>query len=146
MPKKKKILLILGAVVLLAAFFFPKNSSLCECSGIKRDWFLGEISKCFGIPYSCTQYEKGAIIVSFNEGTKYKDAKDLLSTLDVQVEEMPPLWQWQDFRPTDDTKLRTVDMFKLRVKDGKEDEVVSYLLQSPIVRAATKNYYLWKNF
>ena len=85
-------------------------------------------------------YEEGVVLVTFNDKTTYKEAKDLLSGMNLQIEGTNSYWEARDFQPNESTELEKIDLFKIEVPVGKEDEIRDQLMQYPIVRAASKNF------
>lgn len=85
-------------------------------------------------------YEEGVILVTFNDGTTYKEAKDLLLGMNLQIEGTNSYWKAQNFQPNESTELKKIDLFKIGVPVGKEDEIRDQLMQHSIVRAASKNF------
>lgn len=85
------------------------------------------------------EYVKGEVIVTFKENTVYKQAKKLFSSLGI-AEYENAYWKSTNKVVTDDTILQTIDLFKIKVTPGTEDEIVTKLLKESIVRAASKNY------
>lgn len=85
-------------------------------------------------------YEEGVVLVTFNDGVTYKEAKDLFSAMNVQIENTNSYWKATNFIPDDSTILKKTDVFKIEVEVGKENEIINQLTQKSIIRAASKNF------
>jgi hypothetical protein len=85
-------------------------------------------------------YEEGVVLVTFNDGTTYKEARDLLSEMGLQIEGTNSYWRVQKFQPNESTELKKIDLFRIEVPVGKEDEIRDQLMQHFIVRVALKNF------
>lgn len=86
-----------------------------------------------------SDYVPGEVLVTFKENTIYKQAKDLFSSLGISVYENA-YWKATNKKVDDTTTLFTVDVFKIKVTSGIENEIVNKLMKESIVRAASKNY------
>lgn len=86
-----------------------------------------------------SNYVPGEVLVTFKENTIYKQAKDLFSSLGISVYENT-YWKATNKQVDDTTTLLTVDVFKIKVTSGTEDEMVNKLVKESIVRAASKNH------
>ena len=84
-------------------------------------------------------YVKGVVLVTFNNGTTYKQAKDFSESLGYDIEGKNISWNVNNFKPNDSTLLTNVDLFKINVPEGKENEVISEFLKSSLVKAAAKD-------
>ena len=88
-----------------------------------------------------SNYVQGELIVTFNNGTTYKEAKDFFTNNGISTW-TEDYWTATKFIPTDDTSLTTIDMFKIDVPAGKEDEFIAKLSGDKIIRAVSKNFIL----
>ena len=79
------------------------------------------------------------MLVTFNEGTTYKQAKDYFKSLGYDIEGKSVYWNVDHFKPDDSTLLKNIDLFKIPVPEGKEDEVIAQFSKSSLVRYAQKN-------
>lgn len=84
-------------------------------------------------------YVQGEVIVSFNEGVTYKQARDLFDKIGITNFENG-YWKSVNKKPTDKTVLSNLDLFEVRVASGTEDVFIERLVKESIVRAASKNY------
>lgn len=111
---------------------------------ISKEGILGKIGTCV---LNCSpptskndeNYIKGEVLVSFKENTTYRQAKDLFASVGITDYENA-YWKATNKSVDDNTILQTIDLFKLKVGPGTEDEIVNKLAQNPIVRSASKNY------
>lgn len=92
-------------------------------------------------PNDANNYQKGIVLVTFNEGTTYDEAKNLLSSLGLEIEGTNGYWKAEKYTPEQQTVLKTINLFSIKVTSGEEDAVIEKLTKEKIVRAATKNYY-----
>ena len=83
------------------------------------------------------QYEEGNVAVIFKEGVTYKEAKDLLSSFDLEMEDTNLDWEKNNFKPDGLTKLGGEDVFIVNVPIGREYEAVRQLLRERLVLKAT---------
>lgn len=86
-------------------------------------------------------YVPGEVIVTFNDNTTYKQAKDLLNRFSISNFENS-YWSATNKTPTDKTLLSRVDIIKIKTTPGKEGELINKLSKESIIRTATKNYLL----
>jgi hypothetical protein len=86
-------------------------------------------------------YAKGEIIISFNNNTTYKQAKEFLAELGYDIDNSNDYWKSINFIPTDTTTLNTSDLFTIKVPEGQENETVLKIVnyKSPLIRSASTN-------
>lgn len=84
-------------------------------------------------------YIQGELVVTFINGITYKETKDFFTTNGI-TNWTVDYWIATKFIPTDNTSLTTSDIFKIAVPNGKEDEFISKLSSSKIIRAVSKNF------
>ncbi|MBI4008845.1 hypothetical protein HY357_01300 [Candidatus Roizmanbacteria bacterium] len=87
-----------------------------------------------------SNYVPGVVLVTFKDGTTYREAKDYLKSLGYEIEGRNSYWTASNFKPVDSTVLKTVDIFEIKVSEGKENEAIAEVLKSPLVRVAEKNF------
>lgn len=87
-----------------------------------------------------TDTVSGDVVIMFAADTTYKHAKDLVAQLGYSLDGTNSYWIASNVKPTDDMRLKDAGVFTIKVPAGKEDEVVSLLIKSPLVRAASKNF------
>jgi hypothetical protein len=125
--------LLLGIVVMLAfgifgIFFVQKQQSRINLINNQ-------------IKDNNEDYVKGEIAVSFNDNTTYKQAKETLADLGLDIDNTNGYWKSVNFIPTDSTTLNKSDLFTVKVPEGKEKETVSEIvnLKSPLIHSASTN-------
>lgn len=84
-------------------------------------------------------YVQGEVIVSFNEGVTYKQAKDLFQEMNI-ADYKNKYWIALNKKPSDEIVLSKLDLFEVKVTPGTEDVFIERLVKESIVRAASKNY------
>ncbi len=148
--KLKNILisLCLLAIVGLILFLFSPTcdpssigylpGSVCNKYIAKWQSYLYKIKKI--PPNKNLNYEKGFIIISFQEGTTYKEAKDLLQNLGLNLENTNGYWKSINFVPHENTILKKIDIFKIMVPNGDEDKFINLIKKYSIINNAAKNY------
>lgn len=81
-------------------------------------------------------YVPSNILVLFNAGVTYKQAKDLFNAYGI-TSWNNIYWKISNFTPNDSTILKDVDsIFAITVPIGKENEFITKFLQSPLVNTA----------
>lgn len=84
------------------------------------------------------QFVSGEVLVMFNQGTTYKQAKDLLNSLGV-TEFENGYYKTMKIDLSDDMVVDK-GVFKLLTIPGKEDELINKLSSENIVKTASKNF------
>lgn len=129
------ILIILVIVILGAVGYFGYKYFQTTNQEFKQQ---STISPVPSQAPNASNYVQGELIVTFNNGITYREAKDFFINNGIPTW-TEDYWTATKFIPTDDTSLTTIDMFKIDVPVGKEDEFIVKLSGNKIIRAISKN-------
>lgn len=148
-PKQSNFLVILLSVLLLlsvsiAGFFAYQTQKLVkELTILKTESIpTPEVTmEPTTEPVVSENYIKGEILVTFNEGSILKQAKDIFEKYGITTWTQD-YWKASNFVPDDSTILKNIDIFKLKIPSGTEDEYIKRISSEKIVRAVLKNFVL----
>ena len=132
-PKRKLLILSLVAlslIALTAAGYFIIQNFLLKKSPSPQPTTSADN----------TAYVAGDVLVTFNKGTTYKQAKELFASLGI-TEYKNGYYEAMKIDLKDDVILDK-GIFNLKTTPGKEDELINKLQNEKIVKTASKNYIL----
>lgn len=151
----KTYAIIVCLAVVLLILYFLKNAHFCPKGAIWTGSQCNGTGVIVPTPYlyidsnspviKSDDYVKGEILVTFNNETTYRNAKQFLQDNDLDIQDTNSYWLSTNFKPTDATVLKTIDIFTIEVPIGDEDKVISELKKFPIIRSVGKNQIMQVN-
>jgi hypothetical protein len=135
MPNRFKLSILTIFIIALAALFFVYNNFYNKGDGNK----ISDPARPSSGTGNDNEFVKGYVLVTFKEGTTYKQAVDLIKGYGFELMDANAYWKATNFEPSETTILKNNDTFKVYVGVGREDEMVKALNNDPPVRAAEKD-------
>ncbi|KKQ75159.1 MAG: hypothetical protein US96_C0016G0013 [Candidatus Woesebacteria bacterium GW2011_GWB1_38_5b] len=85
-------------------------------------------------------YERGIIMVNFYENVTYGKAKEFMNKMGLSIEGRNDFWKSQGITPYPAMQLTAGNLFRVSVPIGTEEQHITVLEKSDLVRLVTYNF------